>query len=496
MKLLSASKIQRLGAMIARAAIPSIVIGTSICHGQELVPPRNADTAKASHEFKRIPVVAISDLQSNGISVAHLRVITDEISSQLQNTGFYRVMERSQMDRILVEQNFQQSGACDGSQCAVEIGRLLGIDRMLLGSVGLLGTTYTLHLRLVDVATGEILRNASAHLEGRIDDVLTQLVPKAVAVIASSSNGSRAVSVTPVATSPVAAIAPATSAWKPAPSTGPRVVARFESVPSGARVVDNGVELCTTPCQKAVPIGNHALLWELDGWMSYHDTVVVRESNQKFTRILTEVGSTVVVEAKDAGTQEDIAAEVWLAGGKIGNTPWQGTVTSQGNAISVRLVGYRDFDTALQVVKGKSITLQVALKRRDTRTIDLPDHGEVRVGSLVYKAPFIRQEVADSAFNREGATWITPWGTRWLRKEEERLTTWPVGLQLETELGFESNKWRGGSSATFDLAVGFPLGKKLSIVVLGHSAAYSTEFRNEVGGGVAYTNEFMKILFT
>jgi len=138
--------------------------------------PMNRDLVKA-----RIPVVAVATLESKGVGVNEAGVIADDLASKLQQSGKFRVMERSQMQQILKEQNFQQSGSCDQGQCAVEMAKLLGIDRIVIGSVGLVGSTYALNLRLVDVATGEALRTSARNRKGTIDDVLTDLVPEAVA---------------------------------------------------------------------------------------------------------------------------------------------------------------------------------------------------------------------------------------------------------------------------------------------------------------------------
>lgn len=128
---------------------------------------------------ERVPVVAVAQLESKGVPPEQVDVIADNLAIRLQQTGKLRVMERSQMGRILQEQNFQQSGACDGSECAVQIGKILGIDRIVVGSVGLVGSTYSLSLRLVDVSTGEALKTTARNSKGTIDIVLTDLVPMA-----------------------------------------------------------------------------------------------------------------------------------------------------------------------------------------------------------------------------------------------------------------------------------------------------------------------------
>ena len=132
----------------------------------------------------RLPVVAISELDSKGVVASEVGVIAENIAVKLQQSGKFRIMERSQISQILREQNFQQSGACDGSECAVQIGKLLGIDRIVVGSVGRVGSTYSLNLRMVDVSTGEAVRTTARNRKGSIDDVLTDLVPLAAADLA------------------------------------------------------------------------------------------------------------------------------------------------------------------------------------------------------------------------------------------------------------------------------------------------------------------------
>jgi len=127
-----------------------------------------------------LPMVAVLDLEGRGVERSEAGVIADNIVANLQQSGRFRVMERSQINEILREQNFQQSGACDGSECAVQMGKVLGIDRMVVGSVGRVGGTYALSLRMVSVSTGEILRTTSRNRKGTIDEVLTDLVPLAV----------------------------------------------------------------------------------------------------------------------------------------------------------------------------------------------------------------------------------------------------------------------------------------------------------------------------
>lgn len=126
------------------------------------------------------PVVAVMPLQASEVTPGEVALVTDAIGSHLQKDGAFRVLERSQMEKILSEQGFQQSGACDAAECAVQAGQMLGIDRMVVGSVGRLGAAWVLNLRMVSVSTGEVLASTSRSQKGEIADLLTDLAPLAV----------------------------------------------------------------------------------------------------------------------------------------------------------------------------------------------------------------------------------------------------------------------------------------------------------------------------
>jgi len=76
------------------------------------------------------------------------------------------------MDMILQEQGFQQSGACNTSECQVQIGQLLGADRIITGSLTRVDKLYTLNLKLVNVESGANEMSHALDIRGSLEDVL------------------------------------------------------------------------------------------------------------------------------------------------------------------------------------------------------------------------------------------------------------------------------------------------------------------------------------
>lgn len=125
----------------------------------------------------KTPLLAVGDLSPRGVSRNDAAIISDRLREALVQSDQVRVLEREEMDRILKEQAFQQSGACDQSECAVKIGKLLSVDRMVVGTVGRIGELYTISARILDVGTGEVLFTASRDESGSLEDLLTRAVP-------------------------------------------------------------------------------------------------------------------------------------------------------------------------------------------------------------------------------------------------------------------------------------------------------------------------------
>jgi TolB-like protein len=117
------------------------------------------------------PTIAVLDLVADVINQGEARTLSNKLRSELIATGKYVVLERGNMEDVLSEQAFQQSG-CVSDQCAMEAGQLLGVSHIAAGTIGRVGTLYYISLRLIDVGTGEIVKNAEQEVEGSMEDLL------------------------------------------------------------------------------------------------------------------------------------------------------------------------------------------------------------------------------------------------------------------------------------------------------------------------------------
>ena len=130
---------------------------------------QEADTTTASKL-----TTAVLDFDGLGITAMEAVALTQRLSGEMVNTNVFILVDRSQMEEILQEQGFQQSG-CSSAECAAEIGNLLGVQQMVSGSFGKVGETYTIEAKLFSVETGEIVRSVNKTYKGAIDGLIIQV---------------------------------------------------------------------------------------------------------------------------------------------------------------------------------------------------------------------------------------------------------------------------------------------------------------------------------
>lgn len=118
------------------------------------------------------------------MSQREVLTLTERLRTSLHQTGVFQVMERGRMEDILREQGFQQTG-CTTTECAIEVGQILAVRQMVAGSVGKVGETYSVSLRIFDVETGRTVATVTHDCAGCIVDRVLQLtLPQACAALA------------------------------------------------------------------------------------------------------------------------------------------------------------------------------------------------------------------------------------------------------------------------------------------------------------------------
>lgn len=129
-------------------------------------------SVSAQETADEINLIAVMELSISGISGSEALVLTDFISSLVQKTGRFRVIDRAEQEKLLKEQEFSLSGCVDES-CIIEAGKMLAAKYIITGSTGSFGERYLLNLKLLDVETSEAINTASGYYDD-MEDILEE----------------------------------------------------------------------------------------------------------------------------------------------------------------------------------------------------------------------------------------------------------------------------------------------------------------------------------
>lgn len=162
--------------MVACTTAIAVALGTAPASGQPA--PRTGDVAGAAGDdgpgpeealTQKIAVWRIDALGMPPELVARLETL---FRMELDRLATRPLPTRRDLDKVIA--GSRELTACAGEdRCVAEIGKKLGVDVMVVGSVAALGDSYTLNIKAVEVATGKQIRRITTDpLRGSPDELI------------------------------------------------------------------------------------------------------------------------------------------------------------------------------------------------------------------------------------------------------------------------------------------------------------------------------------
>lgn len=303
--------------------------------------------------------VSVMDLNvSSGISADEQRLLTDKLLNSLVDFQSFQVVERSKRDEILREQGFQLTGACSDASCLVEVGQLLGAQKMIGGTIGKIGTVFAVELRMIDIQTGRVDLTFSKNYTGDVSQLLLAMRQAAEAF----------------------------SRWR----TGEGVAGQMGGLviisrPEGAKVSLDGKEYGTTPTY-AYPLdaGLHQIVIFKDGYNLYTEGVAVKPGLvDTFEVSLVRPVGTLIIGSDPQG------AKVYLNGKYQGKANKDGlkidNLISQSYNLELTFPGYRSTRKLLNVAMGESKIKETLIRRKILWDLDIGLSEQGITGAVSYE---------------------------------------------------------------------------------------------------------------
>ncbi len=101
--------------------------------------------------------IAVLPFQTKGLGqdIGEINIV-EQMMTTFYNTDRFKLFERTQLEKILEEQKLGMTGIIDASTAA-EIGKGIGVDAIVLGSVTRAGSNIAIDARLIDTETAQII---------------------------------------------------------------------------------------------------------------------------------------------------------------------------------------------------------------------------------------------------------------------------------------------------------------------------------------------------
>jgi len=104
--------------------------------------------------------IAVMYMASENITPSVVEIVTELLRNNLINSGKYKVIEKFDMDKVIREK-YRDAG-CANPECAIEVGKALNMQEVVVSSVNKIGSKYIINSIMLDVSSGNTTVTASA----------------------------------------------------------------------------------------------------------------------------------------------------------------------------------------------------------------------------------------------------------------------------------------------------------------------------------------------
>ena len=128
--------------------------------------------------------IAILDLRAEGVSEETARRATDLLRADFMSIDTFAVVEKERVDAAMRERGLQKNG-CAGSVCALRVGELLSVKRVLFGDVRRRGDGVLITVVVVNVerAVAELAPMELVHAGDTVDEAIESIKGEVVELV-------------------------------------------------------------------------------------------------------------------------------------------------------------------------------------------------------------------------------------------------------------------------------------------------------------------------
>jgi TolB-like protein len=132
--------------------------------------------------------VAVTEIRNvQGVAVGTATILTDIVVSEVSKAG-YDVLSQADISAMVGFEKQKRMLGCEETGCLAELGGALGVDFLLTGQVGQIGTRYRISLLVVDAKKSRVVARAAQFCDQN-EDALARVAEQTVAQVLAPVRG-------------------------------------------------------------------------------------------------------------------------------------------------------------------------------------------------------------------------------------------------------------------------------------------------------------------
>ncbi|HOX44565.1 MAG TPA: PEGA domain-containing protein [Myxococcota bacterium] len=125
----------------------------------------------AAQERATVAKLAVLDLGDKGVGTDLVALMSASVARQLSSYGVFEVITRADVGKMLLHVQDKLSAGCSSPDCLVQVGDVLGAEKLVAGEVGLVGKRYLISLQRMDVKKGVVENRVQREFEGPLEKI-------------------------------------------------------------------------------------------------------------------------------------------------------------------------------------------------------------------------------------------------------------------------------------------------------------------------------------
>ncbi|MBN1962742.1 MAG: hypothetical protein JW841_17565 [Deltaproteobacteria bacterium] len=137
--------------------------------------------------------IAVLDIQGTGVPPELLPTLTDVLTVEIADIGLYKVIAGRDIQSMIGFERQKDMLGCTEAACLAEIGGALGVDRIIASHIGMIGSTYVVNIKLINIRSANTEGRAYETVKGEVDALINTVKKSARKLLGRGSKAAIAI---------------------------------------------------------------------------------------------------------------------------------------------------------------------------------------------------------------------------------------------------------------------------------------------------------------